>query len=135
MKSILKYKADKEFQTTNDTGINLDIDMYSPEEKKAQSPTELLLSALASCAAVDIVSMIKKRRKTFIDLSAETTAERAESHPRKFLSIHIQYKITSPDLTDKEAERIVELAVGSYCSVASSLDPAIKLTHGFDIVT
>ena len=133
MKSTLKYISEKQWEATNDSGNTVSIDMLDPEEKNSQSPMQLVLSAVASCAAVDIVSMIKKRRKTFMDLSAETTANRAENHPRKFTDIHVQYKITSPDLTEKEAERIVGLAVSSYCSVASSLDPAIKLTHGFEI--
>ena len=134
MKSTMYYKADKEFETVNDSGNKLSIDMYAPEEKKSQSPMQLVLSALASCAAVDMVQMIKKRRKTFVDLKAETTAERADTDPKKFTKIHINYIITSPDLTEKEASRIVELAVSNYCSVASSLHPDIDLTHSFEIV-
>ena len=98
MKSVLHYRTDKEYEATNDSGNTVSIDMHPIEEKKAQSPMELVLSAVASCAAVDMVQMIKKRRKTFVDLKAETTAERAESHPRKFTKIHIHYIITSPDL-------------------------------------
>lgn len=133
MKSILRYKADKEFEIENESGNVTPIDMYNPEEKKAQSPMELVLGSVAACAAVDIVSMIKKRRKTLVDLQSEATAERAEGHPRKFTKMHIQYKIVSPDLTEKEAKRIVDLAIGSYCSVSSSLSADIVITHGFDI--
>ncbi|WP_245907030.1 OsmC family protein [Reichenbachiella versicolor] len=134
MKSIMHYKADKEFEGVNESGNIVPIDMYDPADKKAQSPMQLVLSALASCAAVDMVQMIKKRRKTFVDMKAETTAERADTHPKKFTKIHVKYIITSPDLTEKEAERIIDLAVSSYCSVASSLDPEIELTHGFELI-
>jgi len=130
----LVYKADKKFEATNQAGNTTVIDMYPQDEKKNQSPMDLVLSAVASCAAVDIVSMVKKRRKTFIDLKAESTAERAEGNPSKFTKIHIKYSITSPDLTDKEAERIIDLAVSSYCSVAASLNPDIELTHSFEII-
>lgn len=133
MTSTLIYKADNEFEATNQAGNKVAIDMYPQAEKKDQSPMDLLLSAVAACAAVDIVSMIKKKRKTLVDLKAETTGERAETHPKKFVKIHIKYTITSPDLTEKEAEKVIDLAVNSYCSVASSLDPAIKLTHSFEI--
>lgn len=134
MKSTMNFKADKEYEGINEASNVVSIDMYNPEDKKSQSPMDLVLSALASCAAVDIVSMIKKKRKTFVDLKSQTSAERAESHPRKFTKIHIKYIITSPDLTDKEAEKVIDLAVSSYCSVASSLDPSIDLTHSFELV-
>lgn len=134
MKSTLIYKADSEFEATNQAGNTTAIDMHPQTEKQHQSPMDLVLSALASCAAVDIVSMIKKKRKTFVDLKAETNAERAESHPKKFTKIHIKYIINSPDLTEQEAGKIIDLAVSSYCSVASSLNPNIELTHGFELV-
>ncbi|MCV9388533.1 OsmC family protein [Reichenbachiella ulvae] len=132
--STLVYKADKEFEATNQVGNTVKMDMYPQDEKKNQSPMDLVLSALAGCAAVDIVSMVKKRRKTFVDLKVESTAERAEGHPAKFTKIHKKFIITSPDLTDKEAERIINLAVESYCSVASSLSPEIDMSHSFEIL-
>jgi len=129
----LRYKTDKEFEAHNDSGNLLSIDMLSSNEKKAFSPTELLLSSVTACAAVDIVSMIKKRRKTFIDLKAETSGDRKENHPRGFTHINIKYIITSPDITEKELDRIIDLAVSKYCSVAESLDNNIDLTHSFEI--
>ncbi|UXX80290.1 OsmC family protein [Reichenbachiella carrageenanivorans] len=134
MTSTLHYKADNEFEATNQAGNTVSMDMYPQAEKKDQSPMDLVLSAVAGCAAVDIVSMIKKKRKTFVDLKSETTAERAETFPKKFTKIHIKYIITSPDLTEKEAEKVIDLAVNNYCSVASSLHPDITLTHSFEIV-
>ncbi|SMD35146.1 putative redox protein [Reichenbachiella faecimaris] len=134
MTSSLSYKADSEFEATNQVGNTVAIDMHAQDEKKDQSPMDLMLSAVAACAAVDVVSMIKKKRRTFVDLKAETTGERADTHPKKFTKIHIKYFITSPDLTEKEAEKVIDLAVNNYCSVASSLDPAIDLTHSFEII-
>lgn len=130
----LCFKADKEYYTINESGNRLEIDMLAPEEKKAFSPTQLLLSGVISCAAVDIVAMIKKRRKTLIDFAGEVKGNRREEHPRKFMDIHVHYVITSPDLTHEEADRIVELAVTSYCSVASTINETTKLTHSFEIV-
>ncbi|MEM9328262.1 MAG: OsmC family protein [Bacteroidota bacterium] len=133
MKVSLSYRADQEYSATNESGNALDIDMLK-EHKKAMSPTELLLSATVACAAVDIVSMIKKRRKTLVDIKGTAEGDRREEHPRKFVKVHIQYEITSPDLTDDEASKIIALAVSKYCSVAASLDPDIALTHGHTIL-
>lgn len=131
MKIQLNYKGDQEFSSVNDNGNEVEIDMRSKEKKEHQSPTELLLSALAACASVDMISMIKKRRKTFVDLKAEVNGTRREEHPRAFTDIHAKFIITSPDLTDQEAERIVQLAATKYCSVAGSV--SATQTHSFEI--
>lgn len=132
MKVELSYHAEKEYSSVNETGNKVNIDMHSPEEKRNQSPTQLLLSALCACAAVDIVSMVKKRRKEFVDLKGTAEGTRREEHPRGFTKIHLHYAITSPDLTEEEAKRIVDLATTSYCSVAASVSS--EQTHSFEII-
>ncbi len=133
MKVTLEYKSDKEYRSINESGNVVDIDMFA-EDKQAQSPTQLLLSGVVACAAVDIVAMIKKKRKTLEGFVGSAEGERRDEHPRKFVKIHIHYDITSPDLTDDEAEKVITLAVEKYCSVAASLDPDTKLTHGHTII-
>ena len=128
----LSYKADKEFTGTNENGNQVSVDMRAPEEKEHLSPTELLLSALAACASVEVVSMVKKRRKDFVDLQVDVDGERREEHPRGFTSIHLKFIITSSDLTDEEAERIVHLSATKYCSVAGSV--SAEQSHSFEIV-
>ena len=132
MKVNLSYKGDHEFSTQNELGNQVNIDMRASDVKEHQSPTELLLSALGACAAVEIVSMVKKRRKTFKDLKAEISGVRRDENPRGFTDINLHYIIYSPDLTQEEAERIVDLATTKYCSVAGSL--SAKQTHSFEIV-
>ena len=133
MEVVLGFKSEEEFYTLNSTQNRLDIDMYGPEKKQAQSPMELLLSGIIACAAVDIVSMIKKRRKKLNDISGKARGQRRAIAPRSFTDIKIHYEINSPDLTDREAEKIISLAVNKYCSVASSLSNDIKLSYGFEI--
>jgi putative redox protein len=134
MTITLNYKEDKKYEAVNESGNILPIDMLDPESKQAFSPMQLLLAGVAGCAAVDIVSMIKKRRKEFVDLKAEISGVRKDDHPRSFTDIDLKYTITSPDLTEKEAERIVSLAVSNYCSVSDSLRKDINLQHSFELV-
>ena len=134
MKVTLGYKADEAYYAVNEQGNRVEIDMLSPDQKNAQSPMQLLLSALVACAAVDIVSMVKKRRKTLIDLKGEAEGIRREEIPKKFVEIHVKYTFVSPDLTDQEAERIVGLGTSKYCSVAATINESTKITHSFEIV-
>ncbi len=134
LKVSLKYVADEEYQAQNESGNVLNIDMLAKDEKKAFSPTQLLLAGITSCAAVDLVSMIKKRRKTLVDLTSEVTGKRREEQPRRFTDIHVHYKIVSPDAQLEEVEKLVDLAVEKYCSVAASVSKEIKLTHSVEVV-
>ena len=60
LKVSMNYVNDDTFEVENNSNNKLLIDMCDPEKKLHLSPMELLLSALTTCAAVEIVSMIKK---------------------------------------------------------------------------
>jgi len=130
---VLGFKSDEEFYTVNSTQNRVEIDMYEGEKKQAQSPMELLLSGIIACAAVDVVSMIKKRRKVLNGFSGKASGQRRLQVPKSFTEVHIHYEIDSPDLTYQEAEKIISMAVDKYCSVASSINSDIHLSHGFEI--
>ncbi len=132
MKVLLSTLEEKKYEVVNESGNVVSVDMLEPADKQHQSPMELLLSALVSCAAVDIVGMIKKRRKTLVDMKGEASGTRKTEHPRGYTEIHLKYTLYSPDLTEEEAERIVALATTKYCSVAATV--SAEQTHSFEII-
>jgi len=121
----VRMKEDHEYEAINSQGIAVQIDMYDPEEKKAQSPMDLLLSALGSCASVDAVLMMKKKRRTVEDFYVEVEGVRNEGVPAFFTDIHLKFILVSPDAKELEFEKVIALAVDKYCSVASSLKSTI----------
>ena len=130
----MTYLNDEKFQVLNESGNKLTIDMYEKDKKENLSPMELLLSAVTTCAAVEIVSMIKKRRRDFRDLKAESSGIRAETHPMYYKKINIKYIIYSKDLQDSEADRFISLALTKYCSVGSSIRIDTEVVHSFEII-
>ena len=130
----MSYLNDEKFQVLNESGNKLTIDMYEKDKKENLSPMELLLSAVTTCAAVEIVSMIKKRRRDFRDLKAESSGIRAETHPMYYKKINIKYIIYSKDLQNSEADRFISLALTKYCSVGSSIRKDTEVIHSFDII-
>ena len=134
LKITMKYINDEKFQLINQTDNGLNVDMYSQKKKENQSPMELLLSALTSCAAVEIVSMIKKRRRNFKNIEAISNGIRAETTPKYFKNIDIKYLIYSNDLKIEEAERFISLSLNKYCSVGASLRKDTTVNHSFEIL-
>ena len=131
MKTTTTFIDDYEFRSVNETGSVVDIDMYKPEEKKHMSPTELLLSALAACASVDLVQMLKKRRRTVEALTVDADGIRRDENPRSFTHITLTFKLTSPDVSLEEFEKMGHLAATKYCSVAGTLNS--EMDHKFEL--
>lgn len=129
----MDYVNDNTFKVKNESNNELLIDMCDPERKNHLSPMELLLSAVTSCAAVEIVSMIKKRRRDFKDIKALTSGQRAENAPRYFKIIDIKYLIYSSDLTNDEANRFITLSIEKYCSVGATIRTDTIVNHSFEI--
>lgn len=117
--------ADREYESVNESGNKVSIDMYDAEDKKHQSPMELLLSALAGCASVDAALMMKKKKKEITGLKVDAEGIRNEGIPAYYTTIHLKFMLTSPDATPEEFQKVVKLAVEKYCSVASSLKSEI----------
>jgi len=94
-------------------------------------PMQVLLAAMAGCASMDLVPILKKKRQELQTLSVEISGERAEGKtPAPFTSIHLHF-IMQGQIEDKQAARAVELSVEKFCSVKESLNPDIVVTHSY----
>lgn len=133
MKITTHYINDYLFESENESGNRLRMDMLAPEEKSFFSPMQLVLAAVGGCSAVDLVSMIKKRRRTVTSLRVETSGLRREEIPRRFEEIHLRFVLTSPDAGEEELGKLVALAVEKYCSVSASLAPEAKLSYSWSV--
>ncbi len=128
MKNITRYKEDFVYESKNENGDIINIDMRDAGEKAGQSPMELLLSAVSGCAVVDIVLMLRKKRKTIVDIIVETEGWRNDDFPKRFNKIHSKYILTSPDTSEDELEKVAKLTLDKYCSVVSSLDVKVEFS-------
>lgn len=87
----------------------------------APSPFDVLLAAIATCASVDVVTILEKQRTPPQALSVRVEAKRVQSTPRRLASAILHFSISAPGTTIEKATRAVELSVTKYCSVRSSL--------------
>jgi len=128
------YKSELEYESVNPQGNTVQIDMYGPDKKKHQSPTELLLSATAACSAVDVVQILQKKRKTIDGLQVVAEGTRRDENPKYFTDILLIFKLSSPDTTKEELEKIVALSVDKYCSVAATVRGVANVRYQSEIV-
>lgn len=90
-------------------------------------PVDMLLSALATCSAIDVVSIMNKRRTPLASLDIDVRGERASAVPAKLTSIAMIYRMAGDGVDRESAERAIDLALNKYCSVRDSLDPSIPI--------
>ncbi len=97
----------------------------------APTPMELVLMALGSCSAIDVVSILRKARTPAAALRVELAAERREEHPRIFTKIHLEYVVRGEGIKASALERAIKLSEETYCSVAGMLRGSVAITSSY----
>lgn len=84
-------------------------------------PMQLILSALGSCSAIDMVSILKKQRQIIEQFKIKIEGERVQDKiPSLWKSIHVSFELHGNIDTEK-AEKAATLSIEKYCSVAETL--------------
>jgi putative redox protein len=91
-------------------------------------PKDLLLSGLAGCTGMDVVSILKKMKIADFELNIKVTADSTTEHPKIFKDIVIAYEFTGKDLPWDKLERAVELSETRYCGVSAMLREAVSIS-------
>jgi putative redox protein len=94
------------------------------------SPPDVLVGALATCSAIDVVDYLEKRRTPATSLAVSVAFSRAPTPPRRITRAHLTFRVAT-DSTREHVERAVQLSFDRYCSVAASLAPDTEL--GFTV--
>jgi putative redox protein len=103
------------------------------DTRTAPGPFDMLLAAVASCAATDVVEIMKKQRTPISALSVRVEATRAAEVPRRLAAAVLHFTLHAPGTTPEKAARAVELSVTKYCSVRSSLIADAPVTWTIDL--
>jgi putative redox protein len=122
-------------KAVNESGQSIDMD-GSPGiggEELGMRPMEVLLSSLAGCSSMDVLSILKKMREEVQDYHVEITGERdPDEVPSIFKKIHVHF-ILQGNLNTKNVEKAVSLSMEKYCSVSKMLEKSAEITHSFEI--
>lgn len=132
-KTEIKYAGDEMFVGTSASGHSQIIDTKG-DNKTAASPVELLLIAVGSCTAIDVVSILQKKRQIITDYKVELTGARRDEHPRSFTKINIHHIVYGRSVSEKAVADAIELSDTKYCSVADTLKPKVEITTSFEII-
>ncbi len=132
-KATITYAAEDLFVAVTPSGHAQTLDTDS-ERSTAASPMELLLIALGGCTAVDVISILKKKRERVTDYRVEVRGERRAEHPRAFTRLEVRHIVRGHGISEKSVARAVELSESKYCSVAATLRPTAEIVSSYEII-
>lgn len=97
-------------------------------------PLELLAVGLAGCTAMDVISILEKKRQPVKAFEVRVHADQAEEHPRVFTRILIEYVVTGTGVEREAVERAVFLSETKYCPAQAMLRTAAPIESKITIV-
>ena len=112
-------------------------DAAKPEnggQNLAPRPLETVLAGTGGCTAYDVVLILKRGRHNVQGCTVKLTAERAESDPKVFTKIHMQFTVTGQGIPASAVERAIAMSHDKYCSASIMLAKTADITTGFDLV-
>lgn len=92
-------------------------------------PLELMIVSLAGCTGMDVISILLKKRQAVTSFAVNVQAERAETHPRVFTSIQVEYSFRGHNLDASAVARAVELSETKYCAARAMLSQVVPFEH------
>lgn len=108
--------------------IILDAESTAGGEDRGPRPKLLMLSALGGCTGMDVVSILKKMRVEFDQVSVTVEGDLTEDHPKHFITMHIIYEFTGKDLPMDKLKKAVSLSEEKYCGVRAVYKKAVDIT-------
>jgi len=76
---------------------------------------------------------LRKRRLTVHGCVAELQAERADTEPKVFTKIHLHFKVSGDNLSEKAVGKAVQLSAEKYCSASIMLGKTADISHSFEV--
>ena len=136
MQGRVKWVENAMFLAQSDSGHCVVMD--GPPELGGKNlglrPMEMVLLGTGGCSLFDVVSILKKSRQPVIDCEVELSADRAETVPKVFTTINMNFIVTAKaDINEAQVARAVKLSAEKYCSASIMLAHSVKITHSFEI--
>lgn len=132
-KATVRYAGDEFFIGTPPSGHAQLMDSKG-DRHAAPTPMEMLLVSVAGCTAVDVISILQKKRQDVTDYNVEITGTRADDHPRKYTAFHVHHIVHGRSVSADAVEQAIELSDTKYCSVAATVRPTAEITTTYEII-
>jgi putative redox protein len=109
------------------------VQMGTIDGKPGVGPMQLLLAAISGCTAMDIVSILQKKKIDLKDMKIRVRGHRANDYPMIWTEIHLDYMLWGKNIPPKDVEQAIHLSETKYCSVGIMLGQSARITSEYHI--
>ena len=136
MDAKVTWKGKMSFTGTADTGFTLPLDAEPAVggDNDGFRPLELMAISLAGCTAMDVISILQKKRQEVTGFEVKVHAERTDEFPKVFTHLMVEYNVTGHNVDPAAVERSIELSSTKYCPAQAMLAKAVTIEHKYTIV-
>jgi putative redox protein len=123
------WKERMSFTGSSESGFSIPLGT-SPDvggDNDGLRPMELLAIGLAGCTAMDVISILQKKKQEVTGFEVQVHADRAEDHPRVFTKIIIEYIVSGRELERTAVERAVQLSAEKYCPAQAMFSKVVPI--------
>ena len=111
----------------------MDADLSFGGMESGVRPMEMIALGLAGCTAMDVISILRKKRQDVTHFEVRVDAPRSADHPKVFTRTVITYLVTGHSVVEDAVLRAIELAATKYCPVQIMLEPAVPMDLHYEI--
>ena len=130
--ATVKWIQNQQFLATVPSGHAIPFD-NAPTPNSAAGSMEILLAALGTCTATDVIIILAKKRQKLEGLELVISGERAPDPPQVWTKLEIIYRLRGK-LDEKAVRDTIELSENKYCSVAAMLNKTAQITFRYEIL-
>lgn len=123
------------FSGTADTGFSVPLGS-SPSvggENDGFRPMELMAVSLAGCTAMDVISIMRKKRQDVTAYEVRVHADQADTHPHVFTQSVVTYEVTGHGIDEASVLRAMQLSAERYCPAQGMLDKVMPIELLYEI--
>ena len=117
MEAKVVWQGGMKLEGTADSGHHVPLSAKVTEggDGSGFTPMELIAIGLAGCTALDVISILRKKRQDVTAFEVQVHAERAAEHPKVFTCAGIDYIVAGHEVDELAVLRSIELSVTRYC--------------------
>ena len=113
--------------------IQMDADANFGGTNTDIRPMELIALGLAGCTAMDIISILQKKRQQVTQFEVRIDAPRSPEYPKVFTRAAITYVVTGSSVDENALLRSIELTATKYCPAQIMLEQAFPMELHYEI--
>lgn len=135
MNATVAWRQGLSFTGKADTGFEVPLGA-DPEVGGANDgfrPLELMAVSLAGCTAMDVISILTKKKQEVTAFEVKVHAEQAEEFPKVFTQAVITYLVTGHAVDEAAVLRAIELTATKYCPAQAMLGKVVPMELVYEI--